>query len=32
LQHLATLPVRDLTIEQARLQDVFLELYGEGQA
>jgi len=32
LQHLATLPVRDLTIEQARLEDVFLELYGEGDA
>lgn len=32
LQHLAALPVRDLTIEQARLEDVFLELYGEGQA
>ena len=32
LQRLATLPVRDLTIEQARLEDVFLELYGEGEA
>ncbi len=32
LQYLVTLPVRDLTIEQARLEDVFLELYGEGQA
>jgi ABC-2 type transport system ATP-binding protein len=32
LQHLVTLPVRDLTIEQARLEDVFLELYGEGEA
>src|SRR5450759_2636028 len=32
LQHLSTLPVRDLTIEQARLEDVFLELYGEGDA
>jgi ABC-2 type transport system ATP-binding protein len=32
LQHLATLPVRDLTIEPARLEDVFLDLYGEGEA
>jgi ABC-2 type transport system ATP-binding protein len=32
LRHLATLAVRDLTIEQARLEDVFLELYGEGSA
>ncbi|HKA49077.1 MAG TPA: ABC transporter ATP-binding protein [Candidatus Dormibacteraeota bacterium] len=31
LQHLVTLQVRDLTIEQARLEDVFLELYGEGE-
>jgi len=28
LQRLATLPVRDLTIEPARLEDAFLELYG----
>ena len=31
LQHFATLPVSDLTIERARLEDVFLELYGEGE-
>ncbi len=31
LRHLATLPIRDLTIERARLEDVFLELYGEGE-
>ncbi len=31
LQELATLPVRDLKIEPASLEDVFLELYGEGE-
>jgi len=31
LQHLATLPVRDLLIEPASLEDVFLELYGEDE-
>jgi ABC-2 type transport system ATP-binding protein len=30
LQLLGTLPVRDVTIEQGCLEDVFLELYGEG--
>ena len=32
LKLLATLAVRDLTIEPARLEDVFLEVYGEGEA
>ena len=30
LKRLAELPVVDLTIEPARLEDVFLEMYGEG--